>query len=141
VRDFLFKVGFEANPGTPEEFEGAFRAAKKAGVEALIVTPSSTYSVHRERLVDLAAEHRLVAVWEHRQFVLSGGLLSYGPDIADLYRSAARYVDKILRGAKPGELPFEQATKLELLVNVKAAKALGLAIPAALLVRADQLIQ
>ncbi len=127
--------------GTPEEFEGAFRAAKKAGVEALIVTPSSTYSVHRERLVDLAAEHRLVAVWEHRQFVLSGGLLSYGPDIADLYRSAARYVDKILRGAKPGELPFEQATKLELLVNVKAAKALGLAIPAALLVRADQLIQ
>ena len=127
--------------GAPEEFEGIFQAAKKAGVEALIVTPSSTYSVHRKRLADLAAQHRLVAVWEHRQFVLSGGLLSYGPDIADLYRSAARYVDKILKGANPGDLPFEQATKLELVINAKAAKALGLAIPAALLVRADQVIQ
>jgi len=125
----------------PEEFAAVFRSAKKSGLDALVVAASSTYNVHRQRLVELAAENRLAAVWEHRQFVLAGGLLSYGPDIADLYRSAARYVHQILKGAKPGDLAVEQATKLELVINMKTANALGLAIPGAVLARADQIIE
>jgi len=125
----------------PEQFAAVFQSAKKRGLEALIVSASSTYNVHRKRLVELAAENRLIAIWEHRQFVLAGGLLSYGPDIAELYRSAARYVHQILMGAKPGDLPVEQATKLELVINLQTAKTLGLRIPGPVLVRADQVIQ
>jgi len=126
---------------SPAEFAGAFDAARRARVEALIVSASSTYNAHRLQLVELAARHRLVTVWEHRQFPLAGGLLSYGPDIADLYRSAARFVDRILKGAKPADLPVEQATKLELVINLKTAHALGIASPAPLLVRADLVLQ
>jgi len=125
----------------PEEFAAAFQAARKGGLDALVVSASSTYSAHRKRLVGLAAENRVVTIWEGRQFVLDGGLLSYGPDIADLYRSAARYVHRILNGANPADLPVEQATKLELVINMRTAKALGLKIPGPVLVRADQLIQ
>ena len=90
--------------------------------------------------VDLAAKHRIAAVYSFRDFVEVGGLMSYGPDVADLFRRAATYVDKILKGAKPGDLPVEQPTRFELVINLKTAKALGLTIPPALLQRADQII-
>ena len=95
----------------------------------------------RRRLVDLAAKNRLPAVYLWREFVDAGGVMSYGTNTADLYRRAATYADKILKGAKPGDLPVEQPTKFELLINLKAAKALGLTIPQSVLGRADQVIE
>ena len=91
--------------------------------------------------LDVAAKHRLPAMYLAREFVDAGGLMSYAPNVADLYRRAATYVDKILKGAKPADLPVEQPTKFELVINLKAAKALGLTIPRSLLLRADQIIQ
>jgi putative ABC transport system substrate-binding protein len=95
----------------------------------------------RRRLAELAARHRLPAVYETRDFVDAGGLMSYGPSFPDMYRRAATYVDKILKGAKPGDLPMEQPTKFDFVINLKTAKALGLTIPPAVLARADALIQ
>jgi putative ABC transport system substrate-binding protein len=95
----------------------------------------------RSRLVDVAAKHRLPAVHTVREFVDAGGLLAYGPDVADGYRRVATYVDKILKGSKPADLPVEQPTKFELVINLKTAKALGLTIPQSLLARADQVIE
>ncbi len=92
-------------------------------------------------MVDLAALHRLVVVWEHRDFAEAGGLMSYGPNLVDMNRRAAKYVDRILKGAKPAELPVEQPTKFELVLNLRTAKALGLTIPQSVLARADQVIE
>ena len=99
------------------------------------------FGSERRRLVDLAAKNRLPVVYQQREFVDAGGLMSYGPDLADMFRRAAAYVDKIFKGAKPGDLPVEQPTKFELVINLKTAKALGLTIPPSLLARADQVIE
>jgi putative tryptophan/tyrosine transport system substrate-binding protein len=123
------------------EFEDAFARATKQGVGALVVLPDTLTLIYQSRLVDLAGKSRLPAMYGIRDFVDAGGLMSYGPDLVDLYRRAAGYVDKILKGAKPGDLPVEQPTKFELIVNLKTAKALGLTIPQTLLLQADRVIQ
>jgi putative ABC transport system substrate-binding protein len=127
--------------GGPENFHRAFSELTRARAEALTVLTSVLFTSERRRLVDLAAKHRLPAVYPVRDFVDDGGLMSYGPLWTDLYRRAATYVDKILKGAKPADLPVEQASKFELVINIKTANALGLTIPQSVLVRADELIQ
>jgi ABC-type uncharacterized transport system substrate-binding protein len=120
----------------------AFVEAQRNRAEAVIVLASPFFYAHRARLVELAAKHRLPAMYHQREFVVdSGGLMSYGPNLRDLFRRAATYVDKILKGAKPGDLPIEQPTKFELVINLKTAKALGLTIPPSILARADEIIQ
>ena len=126
--------------GGPENFDMAFSEMTRARMEGLIVLPSVLFASERRRLVDLAAKHRLPAVYLVRDFVDDGGLMSYGPLWADVYRRAATYVDKILKGAKPGDLPVEQPTRFELIINLRTAKALGLTMPASVLARADQVI-
>jgi putative ABC transport system substrate-binding protein len=126
----------------PDEFATAFAEAKQHRAEALIVLPSGFFFAHRTRLVELAARHRLPTIYDQQQYVIgAGGLMSYGPNLHDLFRRAATYVDKIVKGAKPADLPVEQPTKFELIINLKTAKALGLRIPNSLLLRADQVIQ
>ena len=110
-------------------------------IGGLVVVPSPLVAVNRERIIAFAAEYRLPAVYPFRFFAISGGLVSYGVDTGDLYRSAASYVDRILKGAKPADLPVQQPTKFELVINLKTAKALGLEIPPTLLARADQVIE
>jgi putative ABC transport system substrate-binding protein len=125
----------------PVDFDRAFSDMTRARAGALTVRPASMFIVERKRLVDLAAKNRLPAVYAWREFVDAGGLMSYGPNNADLFRRAATYVDKILKGAKPADLPVEQPTRFEFVINLKTAKALGLAIPPSLLLRADEVIQ
>jgi len=125
----------------PADFDRAFSDMTRARAGALTVLPSSMFLSERRRLVDLAAKNRLPAAYAQREFVYAGGLMSYGPNVADLFRRGATYVDKILRGAKPGDLPVERPTKFELVINLKTAKALGLTIPPAVLQRADQVIE
>jgi len=125
----------------PADFDRAFSDMTSARASALTVLPSPTFNTERRRLVDLAAKNRLPAVYEWREYVDAGGLMSYGPNLADLYRRAATYVDKILKGAKPGDLPVEQPTKFEVVINLKTAKALGLTIPQSVLAHADEVIQ
>jgi len=125
----------------PNEFDGAFAAMAKERVGALLVVADSLFIFHRTRLADLAARSRLPAAYGVREHVEAGGLMSYGPSLRDLFRRGATYVDKILKGAKPADLPVEQPTQFELVINLKTAKALGLTIPQSLLQRADELIQ
>jgi putative ABC transport system substrate-binding protein len=126
--------------GALEDIEPAFKAAVRERADAVVPLSSPLFFEHR-RIVELAARHRLPAVYEHRQFTEAGGLVSYGPNISIIYRRAAVYVDKILKGAKPADLPVEQASTFELVINLKTAKALGLTIPQSLLARADEVIQ
>jgi putative ABC transport system substrate-binding protein len=125
----------------PEDFDRAFSDMTRARADAVIVQATNVFFIERRRLVDLAAKNRLPTMYIAREFVDAGGLMSYGPNVADLFRRAATYVDKILKGAKPGDLPVEQPTKFELVINLKTAKALGLTIPQSLLLRADEIIQ
>ena len=124
-----------------EEFDHAFTTMVGARAEALFQFPSTLFFNERRRIVDLAARHRLPAMFNAREFVQLGGLIAYGANLAELNRRAAAYVDKILKGAKPFDLPIEQPTKFELFINLKTAKALGLAVPDRLLVGADEVIE
>jgi putative ABC transport system substrate-binding protein len=125
----------------PEDFEAAFATAKQRNAQALLVFDDLLTVTYRSRFTALAASSRLPAMYSYREFPDAGGLMSYGPSGVILYPRAATFVDKILKGAKPADLPVEQPTKLELVVNVKVAKALGLTIPPSLIVRADEVIE
>ncbi|MGH2360066.1 MAG: ABC transporter substrate-binding protein [bacterium] len=125
----------------PDDFERAFAAMTRERAGALLVLVDTMFYLHRTRIADLAAKSRLPAMSGFREFVAAGGLISYGASLPDLSRRAATYADKILKGAKPADLPIEQATKFELVINMRTAKALGLTIPQSLLGRADQLIE
>ncbi len=125
----------------PGEFDGAFAAMAKERAGGLLVVGDSMFFLHRARLADLAVKHRLPSMSTQTQWVEAGGLMSYAPSLPDIYRRAATYVDKILKGAKPTDLPIEQPTRFELVINLKTAKALGLTIPSSLLVRADQVLE
>jgi putative ABC transport system substrate-binding protein len=124
--------------GEIERAVGAFARSSNGG---LIVTASGLANVHRDLIIALAARHKLPAVYYERFFVAAGGLVSYGPDYVDQYRRAAGYVDRILKGEKPADLPVQNPTKYELVINLKAAKALGLEVPPTLLARADEVIE
>jgi len=125
----------------PNDFEGTFEAATREHAGALIVLEDPFLFTYRVRISGLAAKNGLPAMYGLREFVDAGGLMSYGPSAPDLFRRAATFVDKILKGAKPADLPVEQPTKFELVINLKTAKALGLTIPPSVLVRADEIIQ
>jgi putative tryptophan/tyrosine transport system substrate-binding protein len=125
----------------PGDFERAFKDAAKARSDALAVTPSPFFSAHQQRITQLAAKNRLPAIYSQGEYANAGGLMSYGPDVVYQYYRAASFVDKILKGAKPAELPVEQPTKFELVINLKAAKQTGLTIPPQVLARADKVIK
>jgi ABC-type uncharacterized transport system substrate-binding protein len=125
----------------PADFDKAFAEMRRAGSGALTVFGGAILINHRKRLVDLVATNGLPAVYHVREYVDAGGLMSYGPNFADLFRLAATHVDKILRGTKPGDLPVEQPTRFELVINLKTARALGLTIPQSVLARADHVIE
>ena len=137
-------VGVEVSPVNVRdagEIERAIAAFARSSNGGLIVTASTLAQVHRDLIITLAARHRLPAVYPNRYFVTGGGLISYGPDLVDQYRRAAGYVDRILKGEKPADLPVQAPTKYELVINLKTAKALGLDVPQSLLARADEVIE
>ena len=119
----------------------AFNTAKQNQVGAIMTMTTGSFFAHRKRIVELASKHRLPAIYFSKEFVDEGGLMSYGADYDDLYRRAAVYVDKILKGAKPADLPVQQATKFEFIINLKAAKQIGLTIPLRVLERANKVIK
>jgi putative ABC transport system substrate-binding protein len=125
----------------PDDIPGGFETAVRADAEALIVLPDGMFWNERARIIALAAQHRLPAIYEDRAYATDGGLLSYGRDVSEQFRLAAGYVDKILKGAKPADLPIQQPTRFQLVVNLKTAKALGLTIPPAILDLADEVIE
>jgi putative ABC transport system substrate-binding protein len=137
-------LGVEVSPiglRTPAEIERGVEGFARQPNGGLIVTPSALSIVHRELIIGLAGRHRLPALYPFRYFASGGGLIAYGPDVVEQYRQAAGYVDRILRGRKPADLPVQAPTKYQLTINLKTAKALGLVVPAKLLARADEAIQ
>jgi ABC-type uncharacterized transport system substrate-binding protein len=125
----------------PKGLESAFQTAKQKQVGAIMTTTATSFFAERKRIVELAGKYRLPAIYTQKEFVDEGGLMSYGADYADLYRRAAVYVDKILKGAKPADLPVQQATKFEFVINLKAAKQIGLTLSPDFLARANQVIK
>jgi putative ABC transport system substrate-binding protein len=144
VRQVAAAIGVETlaiGVAKAEEFEGAFAAAVGKGANGLAVMASPFLNFRRKQLIELANRHRLPSVWEADIFALDGGLMSYGPSFVQMYRRSAIYVAKILRGAQPGDLPVEQPTHFDLVVNQRTARLLGLTLPAAFLARADDVIE
>ena len=139
----IFKLHFQSLEvrGPEPNIEGAFQAAKTGRADALIIVINPLIGVHQQAIVELATKNRLPSMWEGDRFVEAGGLMSYGVSYSDMYRRAAVYVDKILKGAKPADLPVEQPTKFEFIINLKAAKQIGLTIPPNVLARADKVIK
>jgi putative ABC transport system substrate-binding protein len=125
----------------PSEFEPTFSAISRERADAVIVLADAMFLFQRQRIVELAARHRLPTIYQVREFVDIGGLVSYGASLAESYHRVGTYVDKILKGAQPAVLPVEQPTKYDLVINLKTAKALGLTIPQSVLARADEVIQ
>ena len=125
----------------PKGLERAFQTAKQKQVGAIMTTGSPFFFSERKRIVELAGKHRLPAIYSQKEYVDEGGLMSYGADYDDLYRRAAVYVDKILKGAKPADLPVQQATKFEFMINLKAAKQIGLTLSPEFLSRANRVIK
>jgi putative tryptophan/tyrosine transport system substrate-binding protein len=124
-----------------KDLESAFKTAKQKRVDGIMTTSSRPFFAERKRIVELAGKYRLPAIYPQKGYVDEGGLMSYGADFVDLYRRAAVYVDKILKGAKPADLPVQQATKFEFVINLKAANQIGLTIPVRVLERANQVIK
>src|SRR5262249_51806715 len=137
-------VGVELSPlvvRAVDEIEPAITAFARGSNDGLIVTPGTLAQAHRDVIVGLTAQHRLPAVYPFRHFVTGGGLISYGSDSVHLWRRAAGYVDRILKGERPADLPVQQPTKVEIVINLKTAKALGIDIPPTVLSRADEVIE
>jgi len=132
---------YSMEASSADQYDSAFKGAVKARVAALSVPQDPLVASQQKQIIDLAARHHLPVIYSRNDFVESGGLMSYGPDPVEPYRRAAVYVDKILKGAKPADLPVEQPTKFELIINLKAAKQIGLTIPANVLARADRVIR
>jgi len=124
-----------------DDFESAFAQAKREGAQALITNSGPLINTQQRQVLDFAAKNRLPAMYHSPEFVEAGGLMSYAPNYADLFRRAADFVDKILKGAKPADLPVEQPAKFEFIINLKAAKQIGLTIPPNVLARADRVIK
>ena len=144
TRSAANRIGLTARPMTAKglgDLEASFAATKGERLDGLVVLTDAEFDAGREKIVRLAAEYRLPAIYEHRAFVEAGGLISYGPSIDQLSYRAAAYVDKILKGRKPADLPIEQPTRFELIVNLKTAKALGITISPSFLSRADEVIE
>jgi putative ABC transport system substrate-binding protein len=141
ARAFGLTLLFSAETATPEEFQSAFAIMTRHGADALYAPETPVNALHRHLIVDLATQHRLPAMYSSRDFVEVGGLMAYGPSFTALFRRAATYVDKILKGEQPANLPVEQPMHFELVINMKTAKALGLVMPSTLLVQADEVIQ
>ncbi len=125
----------------PQDIKGAFALTAKARPDGLLVLPDSLIGMHRQQIVEFATQKRLPSVFAGRESAVAGGLMSYGPSVPDLYRRAATYVDKILKGTKPADLPVEQPMKFELVINLKTAKQIGLTIPGWTLMKADEVIR
>jgi putative ABC transport system substrate-binding protein len=124
-----------------DELREAFSNMARDGANALVVLSDARFNQARREICSLAAQHRLPAIYEGREFVEAGGLMSYGPDIAEMTRRSAILIDKVSRGARPAELPVELPTRFELIINLKTANALGLTIPPSIMVRADEVIE